>query len=330
MHPDYLEPYPPLSAPRWLLLLVAAIVLVLPLLTFAAAVVLMARYGSLWLLLTPAGLLWPFSIQWARSIVRGSQLTTWLEERPLILLLRSFSNDPLAYDGRLGLTEIVYTTHEEQSLDFLHEYGYCVAVGSPTERIPAFGFDRWRIRADVPWQTAVADLIGRARFVICGPGETENYFWELETALHEKRASQVVVVTNGLTPERVERAIEGRELEPLVRALRGMFGSGPRLIVKRTRNAPPEFLRLNQLREVAERAGLQRQWPRKRSVRALVESLRPAWSIFTFLATIGEIGFVGWMVWLLCTEKLSWNSLGYAMMIVVSLGQFAAMLATRK
>jgi hypothetical protein len=128
-------------------------------------------------------------------------------ERPPVLYLRSFEDDPRAARIKGVLTE------EEHLGKVLSQIGPFMAIGRPGEPLPAVGASRVYV-GDANWQSMVEGLLRRARLVVIRTGQTTGLEWEVEQAVRL------------LTPERLVLLVDS------ARELRGMLG--------RIRNVHPQ------------------------------------------------------------------------------------------
>ncbi len=98
------------------------------------------------------------------------------DERPPVLYLRSFKDDPTT--ARIVLS----TTEEEQLAMVMREIGPFVAIGRPGEELPELGAARIYV-ADDEWQETITALMRKAQLVVLRIGQTEGFWWEVQRAV---------------------------------------------------------------------------------------------------------------------------------------------------
>jgi hypothetical protein len=109
------------------------------------------------------------------------------DRRPPVLYLRSFKDDPIAATVTaaklLGPAAALLGTQtdEEQLAEVMDQIGPFWAIGKPGERLPEVGAARLYV-GEGDWQRRVSELMSQARLVVLRPGETSNFWWEVNTA----------------------------------------------------------------------------------------------------------------------------------------------------
>ena len=104
------------------------------------------------------------------------------DDRPPVLYLRSFKDDPVM--GRpttFSISLPSVTTLEEQLALVLNEIGPFIAIGKPGERLPHLGARRYYVDV-ADWQAKISELMKQSRLVILRLGKTKGFWWELKTA----------------------------------------------------------------------------------------------------------------------------------------------------
>ena len=122
------------------------------------------------------------------------------DQRPPVLLLRSFADDELVMQRTKAFLVNVTNTPlslEEQIVVPLWEVGPVVAIGQPGLDTDPIGAAREHIVGPL-WQSRVQVLIGESVLVVVVLGETEGLFWEYEQ-LSRHRVSLLVIWPPGAT-----------------------------------------------------------------------------------------------------------------------------------
>jgi hypothetical protein len=124
------------------------------------------------------------------AALSGEELLS-IDERPPVLYLRSFWNDeemaaiPKQTAKKFSWYHWVFMpvrNQEELLAKQLKRIGPPLAVGQPNEKLPRLGMARMYF-SDDEWQEKVTGLINRSALVIMLAGFTDNFWWELETAV---------------------------------------------------------------------------------------------------------------------------------------------------
>ncbi|MBM7857145.1 hypothetical protein [Lentzea nigeriaca] len=125
-----------------------------------------------------------------------------LESGSFVLYLRTFDDDAARratqhthlWDagGLLRLFFLSGRTQEEQLAVALRPAGALVAVGRPGEDLPEVGALRLYLPDDA-WQTAVLDLMRRARLVVLAVGGGQGLLWELSRAVEHVAPHRLVL-----------------------------------------------------------------------------------------------------------------------------------------
>ncbi|MBI1385551.1 MAG: hypothetical protein GC150_11635 [Rhizobiales bacterium] len=121
------------------------------------------------------------------------------DDRPPILLLRSFADDDRAVRGKNVLARYVYfgllkdRRLEAVAADELSRVGPFIAIGQPGERLPRLGAARAYFDDD-NWQAAVLDWMRGAAMIVVVVGRTPWVRWELETIAANGLATRSLLV----------------------------------------------------------------------------------------------------------------------------------------
>ena len=139
-----------------------------------------------------------------------------LDQRPAVLMLRSFRDDTLRTGSRhvLGsrvLTDILHPRgipFEQLMYREVLPYGPLIALGSPGETLPPLGAAREYI-IDNTWQEKVQKLASDARIVIVVADATPSVAWELDTLVSMELLWKTIVVIPPVAEVDVRRRVDG-------------------------------------------------------------------------------------------------------------------------
>lgn len=121
------------------------------------------------------------------------------DDRPPVLLLRSFTDDAATIPSRNALRRFLYlglygkVRLETAIADELARLGPFIAVGQPGEALPALGAARAYLD-DADWQAQVIAWIGAARLVVMIGGATPWVGWELSQVAAAGRLSRLIIL----------------------------------------------------------------------------------------------------------------------------------------
>ena len=139
-----------------------------------------ANFSGLWLLVC---LVIAFGLMWGRKFLQkpaGEVLSE--DKRPPVLYLRSFKDDDVTSGLIDGSASPVSYTEEEYLVDILKDFGPCIAIGQPGEKLPSLGAARMYL-ADDQWQDKVKELLTSSTLVALRAGKTKNFLWEVEQSI---------------------------------------------------------------------------------------------------------------------------------------------------
>lgn len=99
---------------------------------------------------------------------------------PFVLYLRSFKDDRTTRKTTSLVSDL--KTEEETLVDVLSDIAPVYAIGDPTDKKMPLGASRVYVD-DSHWKSTVTELMKRAVVVVLRLGETDSFWWEVETAL---------------------------------------------------------------------------------------------------------------------------------------------------
>lgn len=115
-----------------------------------------------------------------------------VDKRPMILFLRSFSDE---WKKKYHISDIPlldYTLETRLSNHFIH-FGPFIALGSPREAVPELGAARV-ILSDNEWQLRLMHWISEASLIIIYSGKTRWVNWELAKVIEMERAPNLILM----------------------------------------------------------------------------------------------------------------------------------------
>lgn len=104
------------------------------------------------------------------------------DERPPVLLLRSFSDDDLIDPTYTITYQVVPGRYEDRLVSALTPLGPVVALGRPGEQDPQLGAARLYVK-DEHWRRAITYLMKRSTAVVAVVGGSPGLWWEIELAI---------------------------------------------------------------------------------------------------------------------------------------------------
>jgi len=128
------------------------------------------------------------------------------DTRPPVLLLRSFVDEDMALQRRLGMFIQVLSisrTLEEVVVDRIWSVGPVIAVGRPVAELSPLGAAREYI-VGPDWQSRVDTLVNECSLVVSVLGETEGLLWEYRR-LAARHTPLLLVVPHGDAPVLLHR-----------------------------------------------------------------------------------------------------------------------------
>jgi hypothetical protein len=129
------------------------------------------------------------------------------DQRPPVLYLRSFKDDKITSRLLRESTPLVPFTEEEYLVAVLNEFGPCIAIGQPGERLPDLGAARMYV-ADDQWRDRVGELLVSSKLVVLRAGQTSNFLWEVEQSIKNVNPLKIII----LIPKMKNTYIQFRKL----------------------------------------------------------------------------------------------------------------------
>jgi hypothetical protein len=156
------------------------------------------------------------------------------DQRPSVLYLRSFKDDKITSRLLRESTPLVPFTEEEYLVAVLNDFGPCIAIGQPGERLPDLGAARMYV-ADDQWQDKVGELLVSSKLVVLRAGQTSNFLWEVEQSIKNVNPLKIIILipkmkntysqfrklTNSLFPKPLPETIGDPHLYPGAASLYG-------------------------------------------------------------------------------------------------------------
>lgn len=148
-------------------------------------------FSSLWWFFS---LVIGLTLMWARKRRQNPADKVLSEDkRPPVLYLRSFKDDhttsSLINESGLPLS----FTEEEYLVDVLNDFGPCIAIGQPDEKIPDLGAARMYVAND-RWQDKVRELLISSKLVVLRAGKTKNFLWEVEQSIKSVNPRKIIIL----------------------------------------------------------------------------------------------------------------------------------------
>jgi hypothetical protein len=134
---------------------------------------------------------------WGRKIFKKPANKVLSEDkRPPVVYLRSFKDDEKAATPIMEESQSpvpIFFTEEEYLVDALNDFGPCVAIGQPGEKLPALGAARMYLDDD-KWQDKVRELLASSSLVVLRAGDTPNFFWEVEQSAKFVKPKNIIIL----------------------------------------------------------------------------------------------------------------------------------------
>jgi hypothetical protein len=133
-----------------------------------------------------------------RALALRLQEVRKLDDRPPVILLRSFEDDNLPLETRFRLlwffsaAEEAFTL-EEYVVNCVWQCGPVIAVGNPREKLSPLGSAREYVPED-RWRNSIQQYLDEAALVVCILGSTPGVRWEYEAIAARKNRVHVIVV----------------------------------------------------------------------------------------------------------------------------------------
>jgi hypothetical protein len=135
-----------------------------------------------------------FAFMWGRKLFHEPISRILSEDkRPPVLYLRSFKDDKTASAPMKQSYWPIFSTEEECLIDVLHDFGPCIAIGKPGEKLPDLGAARMYLDNNV-WQDKVRELLMSSKLVVLRAGNTQNFLWEVEQSAESVRPKSVIIL----------------------------------------------------------------------------------------------------------------------------------------
>ena len=133
-----------------------------------------------------------------RELALRLQEVRKLDERPPVILLRSFEDDNLPLETRYRMLWFFSAakeafTLEEFVVNCVWRCGPVIAIGNPAEKLNPLGAAREYVPDD-RWRTSIQQYLDEAVLVVCILGSTPGLRWEYDAIAARKKEGDVVVV----------------------------------------------------------------------------------------------------------------------------------------
>jgi hypothetical protein len=115
------------------------------------------------------------------------------DTRPPVLYLRSFKDDDITSRPIRESALPFSFTEEEHLVDVLNDFGPCIAIGQPGEKLPALGAARMYVAND-QWQDKVGELLISSKLVVLRAGKTQNFLWEVEQSIRSVNPRKIIIL----------------------------------------------------------------------------------------------------------------------------------------
>ncbi len=169
----------------------------------------------------------------------SAELVLAADTRPPVIYMRSFKDDTAASaavlsgpPGWVFFSPKELATEEEILARILNDFGPVVTIGRPGEDLRQLGAARMYV-SDQEWREKVSALIRSAGLVVLRLGQTEGFWWELETAIRQMNPHQLIVLVPLIrdrqareTIRRRAEALFARPLPEFTRAASRIAGVG--------------------------------------------------------------------------------------------------------
>ena len=125
------------------------------------------------------------------------------DERPPILFLRSFSDDPkinaAAGITHEGLAQLIDFSVETRLANHFMRFGPFIAIGSPQETVPQIGAARVQL-SDDEWQAAVTNWMETSSVIVMYAGTTHWVSWELQRIIEGGWTDKLIILFPPVLP----------------------------------------------------------------------------------------------------------------------------------
>lgn len=147
-------------------------------------------------------------------LVRRRRLSQKLADKVLsedtrrpVVYLRSFKDDQITSRAIGDPGFPVFYTEEENLMSSLKDFGPCIAIGQPREKLPDLGAARLYLD-DSAWKEKVRELLISSKLVVLRAGATPNFLWEVEQSIQNANPMNIIL----LIPRREDTYPKFREL----------------------------------------------------------------------------------------------------------------------
>jgi hypothetical protein len=146
-----------------------------------------------------------YGLIWGRKFFKKPANKVLSEDKRLpVVYLRSFKDDGKAaapiVDPYFPASPVFFT-EEEYLVDALNDFGPCVAIGQPGEKLPDLGAARMYLDDD-EWQDKVRELLVSSRLVVLRAGYTQNFFWEVEQSIKIATPQKIIMLIPNIIYDR--------------------------------------------------------------------------------------------------------------------------------
>jgi hypothetical protein len=128
-----------------------------------------------------------------RLLLKSASKALSEDQRPPILYLRSFQDDDITSRPIRESALPFSFTEEEYLVEMLNDFGPCIAIGQPGEKLPDLGAARIYV-ADDQWQEKVRELLVSSRLVVLRAGKTKNFLWEVEQSIKSVNPRNIIIL----------------------------------------------------------------------------------------------------------------------------------------
>jgi len=128
-----------------------------------------------------------------RLLLKAASKVLSEDQRPPVLYLRSFQDDDIT-SRPLRESALPFSfTEEEYLVEVLNDFGPCIAIGQPGEKLPDLGAARLYV-ADDQWREQVRELLLSSKLVVLRAGKTKNFLWEVEQSIQNVNPRNVIIL----------------------------------------------------------------------------------------------------------------------------------------
>jgi hypothetical protein len=132
-----------------------------------------------------------------RHLARPAEEARTSDDRPPVLILRSFHDDKLTTER---FSPVPTRSFEQIVAKVMQEAGPPIVIGDPRESLPRLGAYRHYAR-DEDWKSVVASLMDESACLLFLLGDSANLFWEFQQALAKHRETDSLIVIPPLKAE---------------------------------------------------------------------------------------------------------------------------------